>query len=195
MPAEDKFLDFNYHSQDQYDVFHHPAKTVVVRAGRRWGKTTGGATRVCERGFSEPGLQILWVDVTQLNISRYVNEIFLPMLPNDAYKWSEQRKILKFYNGSQVVFASAERPQNMEGFAYGFVVLNEAGIILAQKPRMLDQSIKPMTIEGKGADLLYIGNPLAQTVGIDKNPLRAFFRTRIVVNVPDDGREFHCVRL
>ena len=152
-------LDFTYHSQDQADIFDHPARFKIVRAGRRWGKTVGGATKALEICLLQPKSMHLWVDVTQLNISRYWSEVFQPKLPEGAFKWSEQRKIAKFQNGSQIVFASAERPQNMEGFAYDYVWLNEAGIILAQRPRMWTQSIRPMTIEGRGARVCFIGTP------------------------------------
>ena len=152
---------FTYHSEDQRSIFHHPARFKVVRAGRRWGKTVGGATRALEIGYTENSTH-LWVDTTQNNISRYYSEVFFPMLPQGSFKWSEQRKILKLQNGnikSQIVFASAQKPQNMEGFAYDYVWLNEAGIILLEKPKMWSQSILPMTIEKKGAKVCFIGTP------------------------------------
>lgn len=40
---------------------------------------------------------------------------------------------MKFMNGSILDFGSAERPENMEGFAYDYMVLNEAGIILKKE--------------------------------------------------------------
>jgi len=165
MSEEVTKLTFTYHSQDQKDIFYHPAKYKVVRCGRRWGKTQGGATRLNEIALGEKGSKHLWVDVTQGNISRYVSEMFIPLLTmkgkiqSNFFSWSEQRKILKYSNGSQCVFASAERPQNMEGFAYDYVWLNEAGIILLQKPKMWATSIRPMTIEGKGAKVCFIGTP------------------------------------
>jgi hypothetical protein len=40
---------------------------------------------------------------------------------------------MTFANGSVIDFGSAERPENLEGFSYDFVVLNEAGIILKKE--------------------------------------------------------------
>jgi len=158
--AREIVVPLTYHSQDQFDVFHDSHRYVVVRAGRRWGKTVGAATWLIETCFEQAGLKVLWVDVRQTNISRYVNEVFLPRLPPATkVKWSEQKKILTFPNKSYIVFASAERPEGMEGFAYDVVVLNEAGIILRQRPKMWSASILPMTMENKNVRVLFVGTP------------------------------------
>ena len=77
-------IDFKYHSADQMEVFRHPAKYKIVRAGRRWGKTTGAAIRAMELGMANPGTSQLWVDTTQLNCDRYFTEVFAPRLPCPA---------------------------------------------------------------------------------------------------------------
>ena len=153
-------VPLRYHSQDQYDIFHDPHRYVVLRSGRRYGKTVGAAIRKIEFAFAEEESKQLWVDVRQSNISRYVAEEFLPRLPVAAgVKWSEQRKILTFPNKSIVVFVSAQRPEGMEGFTYDRVTINEAGIILKLQPKMWSGSILPMTMENQNVQIVIIGTP------------------------------------
>ena len=159
--AREITVPLHYHSQDQYDIFHDPHKYVVLRAGRRYGKTVGAATRKIEAAFALEKFKQLWVDVRQTNISRYVAEEFLPRLPPQVkgLKWSEQKKILTFPNKSFIVFASAERPEGMEGFAYDRITLNEAGIILKTRPKMWESSILPMTMENPNVKVIFSGTP------------------------------------
>ena len=153
-------IPLHYHSQDQYDIFHDPHRYVVLRSGRRYGKTVGAAVRNIEGAFAIAGSKQLWVDVRQSNISRYVAEEFLPRLAVEAkVKWSEQKKILTFPNKSIIVFVSAERPEGMEGFTYDRVTINEAGIILKARPKMWSSSILPMTMENKNVQIVIIGTP------------------------------------
>ena len=155
-------INLSYHSAEQRAIFEHPSKKKIVRAGRRYGKTKGAAIRVLAQCFEKKGLRCLWVDTVQTNIDKYVNEVFIPMLPREAYEWNAHQKTLKILPGilnSQVDFRSAERPQNIEGFGYQLIVMNEAGIILKMRPRLWSQTLAPMSIEGVGADVMVIGTP------------------------------------
>ncbi len=154
-------VPLGYHSQDQFDIFHDPHRYVVLRSGRRYGKTVGAVIRNIEGAFATAGSKQLWVDVRQSNISRYVAEEFLPRLPSqiNGLKWSEQKKILTFPNKSIIVFVSAQRPEGMEGFTYDRVTINEAGIILKLQPKMWSSSILPMTMENKNVQIVIIGTP------------------------------------
>ncbi len=130
-------IELRYHSPEQREIYEHPAKKKIARAGRRWGKTRGAAIRGMARCSETKGLRCLWVDTVQTNIDKYVNEVFLPLLPRQAYEWNAHQKSLKILPGilgSQIDFRSAERPQNIEGFGYQMIVMNEAGIILKMRP-------------------------------------------------------------
>ena len=146
-------------TRDQEAVFHAPQRYVVVRAGRRWGKTKGGMMRVIEAAFQEKQ-PILWVDVTQGNIEQYFNEHMLPLLPTASYRWNKQQKVLTFINGSVVKFGSAERPENLEGFGYKKIFLNEAGLILRGEAgeRLWHNTLRAMTVEHQ-AQVYFIGTP------------------------------------
>jgi hypothetical protein len=108
----------------------------------------------------------LWVDTTQGNIEKYFARYLEPILKplGDKFKWNKQMKVLTFWNGSVIHFGSAENPENLEGFAYDIVWLNETGHILGgpKGERLWSSTILPMTIEGrggKGAQVFFLGTP------------------------------------
>lgn len=129
----------------QQEIFDSPARIVVIDKGRRAGFTKGAAnntTRIALKGLKKKGL---WVDTVNANIERYVERFFIPVLkelPDSMWTWRKQQKILQirdFY----MDFRSVDNPQNIEGFGYDYMILNEAGIIL--KDRYLWQNaIRPM---------------------------------------------------
>lgn len=154
-----------WHSRKQYEAFYAQARFIVLACGRRYGKTTGGMTHAADGGLTRMNEKYLWVDVTQGNIEKYVNEIMLPMLPKKSYKWDRQQKILTFLpTNTKMHFGSAEKPETLEGFGYQRVYLNEAGIILkgGRGEHLWYNTIRPMTIEekdGARCQVFFLGTP------------------------------------
>lgn len=136
-----------YHSGQEQLFFKSKTKKKVVAKGRRWGLTKGYANRAIEYlldGIS-PGL---WCDTVNANIDRYVERYFYPILkdlPPKYWKWRQQRKELEIC-GHKLDMRSADRPELIEGFAYKFIMLNEAGIIL-RKEYLYYNTILPMTLD------------------------------------------------
>ena len=152
-------LKITWASEDQREIFSNPTRYNVIRGGRRWGKTKGAKQRLKQISI-ENKCQLLWVDTTQSNIEKYFAEHLEPDMPKEIYHWNKQQKVLTFKNGSVVHFGSAERPENLEGFGYDEIFLNEAGIILKGESgeRLWYNTIRPMTIE-KSAIVWLIGTP------------------------------------
>ena len=137
----------------------------MVRAGRRWGKTKGAFHKLTDICVNDPKSKHLWVDTTQSNIEKYFDEHLAPLLPKAIYHWDRRAKVLKFINGAIVHFGSAERPENLEGFGYTHIWLNEAGIILKGESgsRLWYSTIRPMAMEYK-AQCWFIGTPKGQGI-------------------------------
>ena len=118
----------------------------------------------------------IWVDTVNANIERYVDRYFIPALmklPSDMWSWQKQQKILHI-NNSYIDFRSAEHPENIEGFAYDYAFLNEAGIILRDE-YLWNNAIRPMLWDYK-AHTVIAGTPKGQGVfhelyqrGLDKD--------------------------
>ena len=111
---------------------------------------------------------ILWVDTIYGNIERYVERYFIPALRQmPKYKWKYRKVIndLKI-KGCVCDFRSADKPENIEGFGYALIILNEAGIILKNR-RLWEESIRPMILDHK-ADVIIGGTPKGKWVKSDE---------------------------
>ena len=172
-------LDLSYHSKGQEEIFKCEARYVVAPCGRRYGKTEGAFRRLVRFAVNPQetlGLaksRQLWVDTTQGNIEKYFQVYLEPILRplQGRYRWNKQQKVLTFLdNGSIVHFGSAQEPQNLEGFGYDVVWLNEAGHILGgpKGQALWASTILPMTVEGRGgrgAQVFFLGTPKDRMYG------------------------------
>ena len=138
-------------------AFFNCDKYSIITAGRQTGKTHNAVIWITTQLLNKSNQKGLWVDVTQNNLDKYVDRYFRAIL-KDIWKYcryEKQSKILTLPNGSIIDFRSAERPENMEGFNYNFVVVNEAGLVL-KKSNLWYNTILPMT---KSAVVKFIGTP------------------------------------
>ena len=145
-----------------YDAFYDDCKYSVITARRREGKTQHSVIWLGTKLASEPNIKALWVDTTQNNLNKYYTRYWYPtfkeLFDTNLWQYNQSTHVLICSNGSVLDFSSAERPENMEGFAYDYVVLNEAGIIL-RKSGLWDNTIAPMTKNSK--KVIIIGTPKA----------------------------------
>lgn len=134
-------------------------RIVVIKAGRRTGKTYNFALWLIQQLDNDPGSPGLWVDTKHTNIDKYVERYFKPLLSKMNHwprcNWNEKKKILTLHNGSYIDFGSAERPEMMEGFGYKYAVVNEGGIIF-KKASLWENTLYPMI---KHAMVRIIGTP------------------------------------
>ena len=139
-------VDIDWIWSELHAAYFDEAKFVTIRAGRRSFKTAGAVRWLIENLIDNAGESGLWVDTRQNNLDKYVDRYFRPVLGElwEYCKYNNQKKILTLPNESYIDFGSAERPENLEGFEYDFVLLNEAGIIL-KKDSLWDNTIMPMT--------------------------------------------------
>ncbi|NUN08043.1 MAG: phage terminase large subunit [Ignavibacteriaceae bacterium] len=156
-------LEVAYHPKQKEIFFGSDARFKVIAKGRRFGLTRGFANYVIEAMLG--GLSpILWVDTVYGNIERYVERYFKPVLnglPKYIWQYRGNRNDLRI--GSAICdFRSADRPENIEGFGYALVVLNEAGIILKNRA-LWNESIRPMIMDYK-ARVLIGGTPKGRYV-------------------------------
>lgn len=154
-------ITIEYHDR-QIAIFHSDeARYKIIAKGRRFGLTRGMANYTIERAITKPE-KILWVDTTYMNIQRYIERYFIPILkdiPKYTWRWHKTKAEIEIdYNGQSLIdFKSAERPENIEGQGYSLVILNEAGIIL--KNRLLwIESIRPAMMDYE-AEAIIGGTP------------------------------------
>lgn len=157
--SSEKELVIEYH-KNQSMIFNDRSRFKVIAKGRRFGLTKGLANYVIQRMLAEnKGIKVLWVDTIYANIERYVERYFFPILRNLEKGWWNWRSIkndLRILN-SVCDFRSADRPENMEGFGYHLIIINEAGIILKNR-KLWEESIAPMMLDYK-AEVIIGGTP------------------------------------
>lgn len=140
-----------------------PNQIVVIKAGRRTGKTKNFVTweiQQLDKPRDDGGiLRGLWVDTKQTNIDKYVERYFKPTLKRMNHwancHWNANKKILTLWNGNTIDFGSAERPELLEGFGYDVAVINEGGIVF-KKQSLWVNTLYPMI---KRAKVRIIGTP------------------------------------
>lgn len=129
----------------------------------------------------------LWVDTVQSNIGKYIERYEMPIIWPDFWQTINpdfQKHILKFQNWSYLDFASAERPENMEGFEYDFYVLNEAGIIL-KKEGLWENTLQPMF---KNAQWKIIWTPKGKT---HNGELSKYYELSQLCLTANNFKEYH----
>ena len=156
-------IELNYHTNQKKIFLESDARYKIVAKGRRFGLTRGLAHYVIEN-MLEGITPVLWVDTIYGNIDRYFERYFLPALrtlPKGIWKYRSNRNDLKIIN-SVCDFRSADKPENIEGFGYELIILNEAGIILKNR-RLWEESIRPMILDYK-AKVIIGGTPKGKRV-------------------------------
>jgi hypothetical protein len=82
-------------------------------------------------------------------------------MPKSLWKYRANKNDLKIGN-SVCDFRSADKPENIEGFGYALIILNEAGIILKNR-RLWEETIRPMIMDYK-AKVIIGGTPKGKRV-------------------------------
>lgn len=155
-------LNVSYTPAQKEIFFNQSARFITIEKGRRFGFTRGAANFCIEMLLE--GKNILWVDTITSNLQRYYERYFLPVLKQldtNMYKFGIQDKKLSINLGdinSYLDMRSAERPENIEGFGYDIVILNEAGIIL-NDAYLWDNAISPMLLDNPNSRAFIGGVP------------------------------------
>lgn len=156
-------LGISYHDNQKEIFYGSNARYKVIAKGRRFGLTRGMANYVMQN-MAKGMTPVLWVDTMYGNIERYVERYFLPVLkrmPKSLWKYRANKNDLKIGN-AVCDFRSADKPENIEGFGYALIILNEAGIILKNR-RLWEETIRPMIMDYK-AKVIIGGTPKGKRV-------------------------------
>lgn len=155
-------VDFEYTFDGLEQALKTPKKFSIISAGRRTGKTYSvmgwGVARLHDP--RTPRKSMLWVDTKHANIDKYVERHLFSILGSGYSRhcsYNKQKKTFYFPNESYIDFGSAERSENLEGFQYDIIVINEGGIVL-KRPSLWNNTLLAMT---KGTNNLtrIIGTP------------------------------------
>jgi predicted phage terminase large subunit-like protein len=159
--------------ENQTKIFKSKARFKIIAKGRRFGFTRGLAKYCIKKiiehaafkeGTEEEPYRILWVDTIYSNIERYFERYFRPELKifkRNVWKYNKNNNEFSL-NNCTIDFKSADNPENMEGFGYHLVIVNEAGIVL-KKRNLWQESILPMILDHR-AYVIIGGTPKGKKI-------------------------------
>jgi len=113
------------HSREQNTLLHPPTKINVCTAGSKFGKTTGIGAWQAKVAWENPNTISRWVApiYRQAKIGmRVINRMY----PSSLCQMHRADMELHLANGSIIQFASADRPETLEGEGVQFFVVDEA---------------------------------------------------------------------
>lgn len=142
----------------QREVLKSSAKFRVLNCGRRWGKTKLAAYIVLRKA-RKSNQMIWWVAPTYKVVKRGYKEILRQIPPDvlssppppDTNFDAGRSVILKFKNGTNIEFYSAERPEGMLGEGVDYAVLDEAALM---PENIWAQVVRPTLLDREGEGIL-----------------------------------------
>lgn len=182
-------LALQYHRNQAEIFFSSNERWKIIAKGRRFGLTRGFAHYAIENMVEHRGHKVLWVDTVNANIDRYIERYFMPALTplRGYYEWRQQKKELTIFD-SIIDMRSVDRPENIEGFGYDLIIVNEAGIVL--KDRYLwNNTILPMTMDYR-ANVLAGGTPKGKRDKKSPGEKHLFYELYIKGQQKQDWRSF-----
>lgn len=153
--AEQQKYAFVPHSAGQRAILVAQQRFIVVRAGRRYGKTKVAARRLISHAMRHPGTVDWWVANTYKNTRRGYREVVRQLPPQFLAKpappATSNDLIIELKNGSRLEFYSSTNPDSMAGEGVGYVVVDEAAL---QGEAGWYQIIRPTLMDSMGGALL-----------------------------------------
>jgi len=107
-------------------------------------------------GINNPNTSILWVSPVYSQTNKVQKELFKNIVDTEIVEtcnYSDNIIILK--NGSEIIFRSAERYDNIRGYTFDYCIIDEAAYI---KEEAWNEAIKP-TLLVKGKKVLFLSTP------------------------------------
>lgn len=150
----------------QQIAFHDVVcKKKYISKGRRLGFTIYAMRYAIQKMINNSHLsgtdiyKVLWVDTINSNLDRYLKRYAIPWMRKNKIKYDYLKQSHELIIGNAVMdLRSSDRPENMEGFGYHLIIINEAGIVLKDSS-IYHNSILPMFMDYKDAEIIIGGTP------------------------------------
>jgi phage FluMu gp28-like protein len=159
---------------DQRRVFYSPASYVLLMCGRRWGKTTGAYSWICDGVLeAEP---LAWFAPTYTYLDTVWHKTIRDLAPMIAHQDAQKHRI-RFVTGASLHFWSMDKPDPGRGEKYKRVVVDEAGLVRKFGP-VWKEAIFPTLADYRGRAILQ---------GTPKGSSRDFTKLHAVAKQGENG--------
>ena len=132
------------------------AKFHVAAIGRQWGKSLMGMNLALYWMINKGPCKVLWISPVYSQASKVHKELYSAIATSGIVKnnnFSDNRIELK--NGSEIVFRSAERYDNIRGMTMDYGIIDEAAFM---KDDAWREAIRPV-FAVRGKKVLFISTP------------------------------------
>jgi hypothetical protein len=153
------YTGFTPHSKQQemiHGILNSTAKYHVACVGRQFGKSLMGINLALYWAINNNNVKILWVSPVYAQASKVQKEIIQAISQSGIVRsanYSSNEIVLK--NGSEIIFRSAERYDNIRGMTCDYGIIDEAAFC---KDESWTEAIKPVFLV-KGKKVLFISTP------------------------------------
>jgi hypothetical protein len=168
----------------QAELLRCTSRTVVVKAGRRSGKSTAAATKALWRAFSKPGASILIISAGEDAAKRVLEEARRLAAASHVFRefvTDELKTEMKFANGS-LITSVPKTEARIRGLGADLLIMDEA----FQMGEEIWRAAEPVTAANPGSQIWICSTP-------GNSPLH-FFNTkwRQGIDAPSEWvRSFH----
>ena len=157
--SEKKLIGFTPHPKQReilYSILKGKEKYHIVSVGRQFGKSLMGMNLALWWGVNNSPCKILWVAPVYSQTTKVQKEIYKSVQNTGLVKVCNfSDNIIELVNGSEIIFRSAERYDNIRGYTFDYGILDEAAFM---KEQAWQEAIRP-TLSVRGKKVLFLSTP------------------------------------
>ena len=189
-----------YKPHENQRLIHHainqdPAKYYVLCIGRQWGKTLLCINQNLYWAINDKGSNIGWVSPIYKQSKRVYNELKKATIRSGLFTYNDSELIIRGFD-STITFFSAERPDNIRGNTFDYLVCDEFDFM---KANIWEEILQP-TVLVKGKKVVFISTPKGKRMMYRLSLLRhqddryRYFKFTSYDNPMIDSREIDSIR-
>ena len=137
-------------------IIHGEEKFHIATIGRQWGKSMMGMNLALYWMINEGPCKVLWVSPVYSQASKVHKELYAAIATSGIVKTNNfSDNTITLQNGSEIVFRSAERYDNIRGMTMDYGILDESAFMKEDAWR---EAIRPV-FAVRGKKILFISTP------------------------------------
>lgn len=158
-------------------IINDDAKYYVCNIGRQWGKTMFATNQMLYWAINSSGSQIAWVSPIYKQSKKVFDELERATANSGLFEFNRSELTVKGC-GSTIHFFSGERPDNIRGNTFDYLIIDEMAFTRSE----LWNEVLQATVLVKGKKVVFISTPKAKN---------HFYQLALQHNYDDRYKYFH----
>ena len=130
------------------------AKYYTLNIGRQWGKTMLGINQMLYWSINDRGSVSAWVSPIYKQAKKGYHEMKRATEASGIFQYNDTELTIKGL-GSTIMFFSGERPDNIRGFTFDYLIIDEFAFCRSE----LWSEVLSATVLVKGKKIVFISTP------------------------------------